>query len=219
MRILSTAILFITLLFNLHAQKDEKAKEVLDKASKKYSEITSFKASVEQKVYINGKGIFDSLLLEVAVKDEMYRLDFEGQTVYNDGKNVWTFLKDLEEVNLDVANQEGGSMFQTPKDILESYDKSFKYVFVEDKNSRGKGLYVIDLSPEDPDRSDISFFKLRLFIDKKTFLVKKWKAFEKGNGKHFIFTIQSFDPNVKLADSFFQFDPKKHPNVEIIDLR
>jgi outer membrane lipoprotein carrier protein len=42
--------------------------------------------------------------------------------------------------------------------------------------------------------------------------------FDKG-GNRYKYTIAKFNPNVKVDDSFFTFDPKKYPGVEVIDLR
>jgi outer membrane lipoprotein-sorting protein len=39
------------------------------------------------------------------------------------------------------------------------------------------------------------------------------------NGSRYIYTIQSFTPNVKVPESTFTFDKKDHPGVELVDLR
>ena len=39
------------------------------------------------------------------------------------------------------------------------------------------------------------------------------------SGNRYKYTITKFVPNVKVDDSFFTFDVKKYPGVEVIDLR
>jgi len=38
-------------------------------------------------------------------------------------------------------------------------------------------------------------------------------------GNRYKYTITKFTANVKVDDSFFTFDPKKYPGIEVIDLR
>ena len=42
--------------------------------------------------------------------------------------------------------------------------------------------------------------------------------FDKG-GNRYKYTISKFNPNIKVDDSFFAFDLKKYPGVEVVDLR
>ena len=62
------------------------------------------------------------------------------------------------------------------------------------------------------------FFKVLVDVDKATKNIVSSKVFEK-NGDRYIYTVNSMKTNTDLPDDLFTFDSKKHPNVEVVDLR
>jgi outer membrane lipoprotein-sorting protein len=86
---------------------------------------------------------------------------------------------------------------------------------LQDKTEGGVLCEEIDLVPE---KKDAQFFKIKMFISKKDKAIQSWVMFDKG-GNRYKYTISKFNPNVKVDDSFFAFDLKKHPGVEVVDLR
>jgi outer membrane lipoprotein-sorting protein len=74
---------------------------------------------------------------------------------------------------------------------------------------------VIDLVPE---KKDAQFFKIRKNIIKKDKSIQSWTMFDK-SGNKYRYSLTKFVPNVKVEDTFFTFDAKKYPGVEVIDLR
>jgi len=69
-----------------------------------------------------------------------------------------------------------------------------------------------------PEKKDAQYFKVKMMISKKDKSVQSWTMFDKG-GNRYKYTITKFTPNIKIEDSYFTFDPKKFPGVEVIDLR
>ena len=57
-----------------------------------------------------------------------------------------------------------------------------------------------------------------MFIYKKDKSIQSWTMFDKG-GNRYKYTISKFNPALKVDDSFFTFDPKKYPGVDVVDLR
>jgi len=57
-----------------------------------------------------------------------------------------------------------------------------------------------------------------MLIAKKDRSVQSWTMFDR-SGNRYKYSITKFTPNVKVEDTFFAFDPKKFPGVEVIDLR
>jgi outer membrane lipoprotein-sorting protein len=108
-----------------------------------------------------------------------------------------------------------GSESFNPAQIFTLYEKGYKYVYNGDEKVDGKLYEVIDLTPDD---SQKTFFKVRLSIDKVKKQLYSALIFDK-NGSRYTYTIRSFTPNVKVPDNLFTFDKKDHPGIELVDLR
>ena len=102
-----------------------------------------------------------------------------------------------------------------PLKIYEIYQKDFKYLYIQEKTEDGVVVEEVDLVPE---KKDAQYFKIKLLIKKKDKVIQSLTMFDKG-GNRYKYSITKFVPNAQVADSYFAFDPKKHPGVDVIDLR
>jgi outer membrane lipoprotein-sorting protein len=150
---------------------------------------------------------------KITVKGDKFRLALPEQEVINNGSTVWTYLPEAKEVNID--NYDPNSEDVNPSKIYDIYKKGFKYLYLQDKTEGGVVCEEIDLVPE---KKDAQFFKIKMFINKKDKSIQSWVMFDKG-GNRYKYTISKFNPNIKVEDSFFAFDLKKYPGVEVVDLR
>lgn len=196
-----------------YGQYDPKALEVLDKMSAKYKSLGSFKATFSYVLENKMEDINEEFSGEIIVKGDKFRLDLGEQEIFNDGETIWTYLKDVNEVNIDYYLPEDGDM--TPSNIFTAYKQGYKYMLLEDENLKGKTYHVVDLVPDDPDKP---FFKVRLWIDKNDNTLSQWKLFDK-TGNTYLYDIKSFNGDYSAEDSDFVFDPSKYPGVNEIDLR
>jgi outer membrane lipoprotein carrier protein len=150
---------------------------------------------------------------KLSVKDEKYRISLPEQEVINNGVTVWTYLPEAKEVNIDNYDKNSGDI--NPLKIYEIYQKDFKYLYIQERTEDGVLCEEVDLVPE---KKDAQYFKIKLMIKKKEKLIHSLTMFDKG-GNRYKYTITKFVPNATIADSYFAFDAKKYPGVEVIDLR
>ena len=195
------------------AQYDSKALEILDKMSAKYNEINAFKAEFTHSLENQTENISEEFKGEIVVKGEKFKLKMSGQEIYNNGTTVWTFLPEINEVNIDNYYPDQGDM--TPSKIYTAYREGYKYLFMEEVTDGGKNYEVIDLVPEDQNNQ---FYKIRLKINKEDKILRSWKMFDK-SGNTYLYSIVNFQPDADIKDSFFEFDPSKYTGIEVIDLR
>jgi outer membrane lipoprotein-sorting protein len=195
------------------AQYDAHALETLDAMSKKYKAYTSFEANITSNMTNEVEGIKEEFKGKISVKGSKFRLVMEDQEIINNGTTVWTYLPAAKEVNID--NYDPNSEDINPSKIYEIYKKGFKYLYLGDKTEGSVVCEEIDLVPE---KKDAQFFKIKMIISKKDKTIQSWTMFDK-SGNKYKYTISKFTPNVAIADTFFSFDPKKYPGVEVIDLR
>ncbi len=209
---LITLILFLTgsLAF---AQYDPKALEILEAMSKKYKNLTSFQANLTSSLTNETDGINEEFKGKITVKGDMFKLVLDDQEIINNGTTVWTYLPSAKEVNIDNVDPDTDEM--NPSKFYIMYEKGYKYLYLEDQTDGGVLCEVIDLVPE---KKDAQYFKIRMNIAKKEKNIQSWTMFDK-SGNRYKYSISKFEPNVKVDDNFFSFDPKKFPGVEVIDLR
>ncbi|MFM7851931.1 MAG: LolA family protein, partial [Flammeovirgaceae bacterium] len=69
-----------------------------------------------------------------------------------------------------------------------------------------------------PEKKNAQYFKIKMFISKKDKNIQSWTMFDR-SGNKYKYSIIKFVPNVKVDDSFFNFDVKKHPGIEVNELR
>ena len=211
-KIIFVAVLAV-LATNAFAQYDPKALEILDAMAKKYKAIPSFEANISYTLSNEVEKINEEFKGKITVKGDKYRLALPEQEVINDGTIVWTYLPEAKEVTIDNFDKSSDDI--NPSKIYEIYKKGYKYLYIADKTEAGVVLQEIDLVPE---KKDAQFFKIKMFINKKDKSIQSWTMFDK-SGNRYKYSIAKFNPTVKAEDSFFTFDAKKHPGVEIVDLR
>jgi outer membrane lipoprotein carrier protein len=214
MRKLVFAVFLMFLSGQVFSQYDPKALEILDAMSKKYKAIPSFEANIAYTLSNDVEKINEEFKGKITVKGDKYRLALPEQEVINNGTTVWTYLPEAKEVNIDNFDQNSDEEVN-PSKIFDVYKKNFKYLYLQDKTEAGVVYEEIDLVPE---KKDAKYFKIKMLIVKKDKSLSSFTMFDK-SGNRYKYTISKFNPAVKVDDSFFTFDPKKYPGVEVVDLR
>lgn len=199
---------------SVFAQKDKKATAILDLMSKKYAKMKSFNASFTYGIEGANAKLIESYKGNVTVKGLKFKLNMAGQEVFNNGKEIYTYVKETNEVNITDFNPNDNSDL-SPTKIYSIYKKGYKYMFLEEVKEGSNFYEVIELSPES---KESKVAKVQIKIDKKDKSVKSWKVWDK-NGKRQVFRMDKFTPNVPASDVQFSFDKKKYPDVEVVDLR
>ncbi len=196
------------------AQNDPKAKAILDNASNKIKTLKSLKAGFS--ISISGaKGAKPQTKSgNVFMKGNKYYVSLTGQEIYCDAKNIWTYMKENNEVQITSFDPSENS-FTPSKLFTNFYDKEYSYKYVGEQTVAGKKVDVILLTPTSKNKQ---FSKVELMIDKTQQVVAGGKMYEK-SGNVFTYSVSNYTPNPTLADNLFSFDSKKYPKVEVVDLR
>ncbi|MEZ5045403.1 MAG: outer membrane lipoprotein carrier protein LolA [Chitinophagaceae bacterium] len=207
-------ILFL-LIFSTHSgfSQDAKAKKILDDVSKKVKLLKTLKANFT--ITIAGpKTKAQSKKGTVYMKGDKYRVSISGQEIFCDTKNVHTYMKETNEVQISSFDPNENS-FTPSKLFTNFYDKEYSYKFIGETKFNGKNVFVILLTPTNKAKQ---FSKIELMVDKASNIVAGGKLYEK-NGNVYSYTINNYAANPAIQDAIFVFDSKKYPNVEVIDLR
>ncbi|MEY4876595.1 MAG: hypothetical protein RL708_1744 [Bacteroidota bacterium] len=189
------------------------AKIFLDGVSKKYKSFKTIKANFKLAIDNAASKIKEEKKGLLVLKANKFRVEMDNQEISCDGKTVWTYAKDANEVQ--VNNYEANPNGISPADIFTMYEKGFLYQMGDVIKEAGKDLQMIELTPTDKTKN---YFKIKLFIDKAAQSIVRSKIFDK-NGNVYTYSVMQFSSNISIEDATFVFDSKKHPGVDINDIR
>lgn len=144
---------------------------------------------------------------KATLKGEAYKLEIAGQEITSDGKTLWTYLIDDEEVMVGNATDES---LMTPIKMLTTYDKDYSMKYVKQAVKGKKCVEMLNPKGE--------FKRITLTIDEKKLEIEKAKI-EAQSGDEIVVTIKSYNYDKTVKDNFFTFDEKMHKNVDVIDMR
>jgi outer membrane lipoprotein-sorting protein len=199
-------LLIFTLLCtgNLAFSQSNKAIPYIDAMQKKFKSMASFAANFTYQS--DGGGLMTG---SITVKGNKFRLKTSGQEIFNNGKEVSTYIKEINEVNISNFDPSEGDL--SPAKIYSFDKKAYKMNLVSDAGS----LVKIDLSPN---AKSAQVQKISIQINKSDSNVKEWTIVNK-SGKKQNFKVTKLTPNAGVDDKYFSFDKKAYPGVEINDLR
>lgn len=202
--------LFLFSLLTAQAQNDAKATAILNKVSKLYKSYTGIKStftittSTAQGKSTNSNGT-------VWIKGTKYKLDYAGQEIYCNGKYIWTFNSEDNEVTKENYKVKDNAI--TPNEIFTIYNRDFKNAYEGPTVRDGKNYEVIKMVS----KKKVNYSYIKLEIDKSTSKIQRMTQHYK-NGTEIIYSIGQFTANTTLADNFFDWNAASHPGVSEVDL-
>lgn len=205
-------LLFGILCFNLSAQ-DIKAKSVLDKVSAKNKEFKSVKAEFTFSLDNAEEDIHDISEGSIVLVGNKYRLKLMGVDTYFDGTTTSSHILDIDEVNITEPEEDDEGL--NPANVFSIYKKGYTYKYIKEETTDNITCHIIDLFPENSERE---FSSIRLKINKVKNQIESLKSIGK-DGNNVSITLKNLTPNLTFPDTYFIFDTKLHPEVEINDMR
>ncbi len=209
----SCALIMVVACVGWAQQNDPRATQILQAVTSTYKSSKAVQADFNIRVENPHAKMADMQNGTLFVKGNKYRLMLKNQEVICDNQTVWTYLKDVNEVQINTFDPEENSL--SPSDLFTLYEKDFLSAFVEEKTIQGKVIQFIELTPLDKSKP---YFKIRLGVDKQSKTIFNATVFDK-NGSRYYYEIRRFTANPQLADTFFFFDPRNYPGIEVVDLR
>ena len=198
--------------WGVQAQSKKQAEKLLQSVIDKVSSYNNFVADLSYTMVNTEMNIDEKKSGKIFVSGDKYRIEMSGQTIISDGKTLWTYIEDSQEVM--VSNMEDSDQTISPTKILTSYNKDYDAKFDKDATYKNSNLKLIDLKPSEGK----NFEKMSVLINKKKLELENFSVYDQ-NGNVFTYHIINLKPNVELPAGTFTFDPKKHPDVEVVDMR
>ena len=141
------------------------------------------------------------------LQGEAYKIEMADQHIISDGKTIWTYLIDDEEVM--VSNASEGTD-NTPLKLLTTVDESYAASLV---GMDAQGVATIELANP---KGQYRRVTLKANVNKAE--IKNLDVYME-DGSKLLVTVDKMKFDQELDEKFFTFDAKKHPNVDVIDMR
>ena len=155
----------------------------------------------------DGKTLGDSQKGHAWLQGEAYKIEMAEQQTISDGKTIWSYLVDDEEVMVSNASEGADN---TPLKLLTSLDKSYVASLT---NIDAQGIASVELA-----NPKGQYKRIALKINTKKTELKSADIYME-DGSKVVVTVEEMKYDQKLDDNFFTFDAKKHPKVDVIDMR
>jgi chaperone LolA len=141
------------------------------------------------------------------LQGEAYKVEMVEQEIISDGKTIWTYLIDEEEVM--ISNADDG-VDNTPLKLLTSLDESYAATLT---NMDAQGNATIELA-----NPKGQYKRITLKANASKLEIKSMDVYMEDDTKLMV-TINEMKFDQELDDKFFTFDTKKRTKVDIIDMR
>lgn len=204
-------LLFIGLCISINTMgqsKSSEAKQLLNEVSAKMGAYKNMVIGFNSSLVNKAAGITNDPPIrgEITLSGEKYNLDYLGNTFIFNGSKLVVINKDEKEVTITNGNLEEEDGFIYPSKLLTFYKEGYNYKMGALKNSNGRKVQYIDLTPID---SNSDIVKVQLGIDAKTKHIYKLTQIG-SNGAETTFTITKFKSNQPISEKLFTFDSAKY---------
>jgi outer membrane lipoprotein carrier protein len=198
------------------AQQDAKAKEILEKVTKTTQGLASLEAKFSFEMNNAAEKIQEKSSGTIVLKNKKYKLNIPqmGLQVTCDGKTIWTYMVNSNEVNIANLDEDTGDLMD-PSKIFTIYERGFNYKYLSETVEAGVPVYNIELTPQKP-TGEIQ--KIKIMIDKQKMLIRGANMIGKDNNVYNVL-VSEFKTDGAYNDADFVFDPKKYKGIEVVDMR
>jgi outer membrane lipoprotein-sorting protein len=208
-RTILTSLFIFSAVLSFSQAKDGKASSLLDEVSKKAKAYKSIKVEFSYSMENAKAKINEEKTGALLVSGDKYKMTAAGQTVICDGKTIWTYITESNEVQVNTLENKDDAL--TPSKLLTSYNSNYKSKIIKSADPTTEAVELI------PNTSK-NFTKAVLGIDKVKKQVRSFTLYDK-SGNTFTYKIKTYLTDTPVTDADFTFDAKKFPGVEVIDMR
>ncbi len=206
--------LFILLIiaFTGAVQAQNNSQKILDDLASKTNAAKNIKVEFDYLMDNAAADIHESNSGSLIVSGDKYILKIAGQEIICDGKTIWTYISEANEVQINEVNAEESF---SPTKLLSSYTDDYDASLEKEFTENNRTYYLLKLKPK---AKDSGFDYVQLKIDKQKMQLAAFILYDFDKNV-FSYIIKEYLTNVALNANAFTFDASKYPNVDIIDMR
>ena len=204
-------ISILTLLIVSLSMSAQTANSILDKTANMFKASGGIQATFSAATY-KGNTPQGSVQGTIYVKGQQFKIVSPNGNIWFDGKTQWSLYANSDEVNVTNPTPEELQSIN-PYTFINLYKNGYKASFVS-KTYKNKACYEIKLVAQN---SRKALKEMYIIVDKKTYYPYSVRLKQMNDWFHV--NISNIKVHNKWNDSFFKFNAKNYPNIEVIDLR
>lgn len=203
-------LIIITAVGTVQAQS--KSQQILDDLASKTKAAQNIQVGFSYEMNNSDADIHEVTEGSLIVSGNKYILKIAGQEIICDGKTIWTYIADAEEVQINEVDEEESF---SPTKLLSSYTDDYDASLEKEYSENNRNYYLMKLKPKD---QDSGFDYVHLKIDKDNMQLSAFILYD-FDGNVFSYIIKEYLSDIALSENAFSFDQTKYPGVDIIDMR
>src|SRR6056300_1012271 len=174
--------------------QDATANRILNNVSRTYQTYKSIKAGFTIDIKNTQNNSTIKQVGTLYLKGKKFRINLTDQEIYCDGKTMWTYFKEENEVQ--ITKYDPNAQEINPSEIFTIYQKGFNYKYIGESIISGKTVQKIEMTPTDKTKP---YFKVKLNIEKASNKITNMSVFNK-NGIRSNYAITYFKSNPPISD-------------------
>jgi len=147
------------------------------------------------------------------MRGESYNMSFMEMTTISDGRTIWNFNAETNEVYISLSNPDDLETMN-PLVMINTYEDHFRSILIREELENNVLVAVIDLRPFEAR----NFHRVRVIANLENNTLVRTEIHNK-DGTTIIFRMDRMQTNVPAPNSEFRFDATRHPGIEVIDMR
>lgn len=196
------------------AKSEKEARAILDEMSSKAKSCSTIEIDFTAEYSSKRTADKHSSDGNLKVKGLAYALDVNDMVTYSDGRTVYVWQKNNNEVDISDADPDAeGDM--TPSKLFGAYKSGYKLRRLPDKSIGGVDCEQVDLYPID---KKTNVMRLRISVSKASRRIQRFEQSTK-SGETLTVIIKGYKVNQTIPNGAFSFDINAHKGVEVVDLR
>jgi outer membrane lipoprotein-sorting protein len=212
MKIYKQLLILLIIILGGTVQAQNKSQQILDDLANKTNVAQNIQVGFSYKMDNTDADIHEVTEGSLIVSGDKYILKIAGQEIICDGKTIWTYIADAEEVQINEVDEEESF---SPSKLLSSYTDEYDANLEKEYTENNRNYYLMKLKPKD---KDSGFDYVHLKIEKEKMQLSAFILYDFDNNV-FSYIIKEYLTDISLSENAFSFDETKYPDADIIDMR
>ncbi len=164
-------IILMTVIFIFSiALQAEDVNDIIENVQETYEDMDYLSATFKQIETFKLTGSVSETIGKIYVSGgEKYRFESENQIIATDGKTVWAFNRNTNQLLIDNVHE--NSSILLPRDLLFKYPKKYFATLLKTENDNGKKMYVIKMDPKEDVYGYVK--SMKIWVEDDTWLIRK----------------------------------------------